>query len=153
MHDIIRAINESKGAAADYRSFVSTLRSLYSCTNAITDVLKKTTHDASNFELHEVSLINGLKYEIDACRGLLNTFLDNTYKYTVSLLPSDKARKLEEAQTKISLFCGRKAGMERLEKARKGISWAFRNEDVYKLERDLQGHFRALQMYQICLQQ
>ncbi|KAH8591175.1 hypothetical protein B0O99DRAFT_632634 [Bisporella sp. PMI_857] len=148
VYDIIQAISEPKGAATDYRSFVSTLRSLYSCTNAIKDALEKFTQDDSNFELHEVSLINGLVYEMDGCRDLLNAFLDNTYKYTASFLPSDKALEFEEAQTVISRSRGRKTSVKRLEKAWRKVSWAiFRKEDVQKLERGLQCHLSRLQVY------
>lgn len=153
MYDIIQAISERKGAAADYRSFVSTLRSLYSCINAIKDALKKFTEDAPNPELPEVALINGLMYEMDRCRDLLNAFLDDTYKYTMSFLPLGEARKLEEARTIISHFRGRKPVVNRLKKAWREISWAvFRKEDVQKLERDLHGHLFALQMYESFLQ-
>ncbi|KAI3320483.1 hypothetical protein HD806DRAFT_506576 [Xylariaceae sp. AK1471] len=152
VYNIIKAINERKGAATDYQSFVSTLRSLHSCTNAIKDSLK-FSQATSISELHEVALINGLMYEIHACRDLLNAFLDNTYKYTANLLPLSEARELKEAQTVISLFRGRKASMKKLEKAWKKVSWAvFRNEDVQKLERDLQGHMLALQIYELFLQ-
>ena len=148
MHDIVQAISECNGAAADYRSFVSTLRSLYSCTSAVKDLLEKFVQDASNFELHEAALINGLMYEMDGCRDLLNAFLDKTYKYTASLLPPCEAKKFEEAQTVISLFCRRKAGMMRLKKAWREVSWAiFRKEDIQNLERDLERHLRAFQIY------
>ncbi|OCL01022.1 uncharacterized protein K441DRAFT_650579 [Cenococcum geophilum 1.58] len=148
VHDIIQAISECNGAAADYRSFVSTLRSLYSCTNAIKDLLEKFVQDASNFELHEVALINGLMYEMYGCRDLLNAFLDKTYKYTASFLPPCEAKKFEEAQTVISLFRRRKAGMMGLKKAWREVSWAiFRKEDIQNLERDLERHLRAFQIY------
>jgi len=130
VYDIIQAISEHKGGAADYRSFVSTLKSLYSCTNVIKDSLEKFTQDDS--------LIRGLMYEIRCCRYLINAFLDNTYKYTASLLPRLEARKL---------------GMKRLKEVWLKVSWAtFRKEDVQKLERDLQGHLSALQIYEAALQ-
>lgn len=147
MHDIVQAISERNGAAADYRSFVSTLRSLYSCINLIKDLLAKFVQDASNFELHETALINGLMYEMDGCRDLLNAFLDKTYKYTASLLPSCKAKKFKKAQTVISLFRKQKADMG-LKKAWREVSWAlFQKEDIQNLERGLERHLQAFQIY------
>ncbi|KAI0405675.1 hypothetical protein F4802DRAFT_166788 [Xylaria palmicola] len=80
-------------------------------------------------------------------------FWESTYKYTVSLLPHDRTRKLEDAQTVISLFRAGKSSMNRVEKAWRKVSWAlFREGDVRKLERDLLGHLSALQLYEISLQ-
>ncbi|KAI8632768.1 hypothetical protein F5Y19DRAFT_462581 [Xylariaceae sp. FL1651] len=153
VHNIIRAIDERKGAAADYQSCVSTLRSLYSCINTIKDSLK-FTQNASKLELHEIAFINGLMYEMNTCRDLLNVFLKSTFKYTASFLPISEARKLEEAQTVIPLFREGRTSMKRLDKIWKKVSWAaFWDEDVRKLERDLQGHLSALQLYETFLQQ
>ncbi|KAI0429248.1 hypothetical protein F5Y09DRAFT_264080 [Xylaria sp. FL1042] len=147
VHDIIRAISEHNGAVAQYQSCVSTLKSLHSCICAIKEGLK-FAQDVSNVDLHEVALLNGLRYEMSICRDLLNAFLDSTYKYTASLLPSGQARKLNEAQDVISLFRLGKASVTRLEAAWKKVSWAvFRKEDVRKLEKDLQGHLEALHLY------
>ncbi|KAI1357050.1 hypothetical protein F5Y01DRAFT_321363 [Xylaria sp. FL0043] len=147
VHNIIRAISEHNGAVAEYQSCVSTLKSLHSCICAIKEGLR-FAQDVSSLDLHEVALLNGLTYELNICRDLLNAFLDSTYKYTASLLPSGEARKFNEAQAVISLFRRGKASMKRLETAWKKVSWAiFRKEDVRKLEKDLQGHLKALQLY------
>ncbi|KAI0817855.1 hypothetical protein GGR55DRAFT_43659 [Xylaria sp. FL0064] len=147
VHNIIRAISEHNGAVAEYQSCVSTLKSLHSCICAIKEGLR-FAQDVSSLDLHEAALLNGLTYEMNICRDLLNKFLDNTYKYTAGLLPAGEARKFNEAQAVISLFRRGKASMKRLETAWKKVSWAiFRKEDVRKLEKDLQGHLNALHLY------
>ncbi|KAI0863803.1 hypothetical protein F4860DRAFT_50432 [Xylaria cubensis] len=152
VHKIIQAIDENKGAATDYKSCVSMLRSLHSCICAIKNSLK-LTQDASSFQFHEAALANGVMYEINICMDLLNAFLDSTYKYTASLLPSSEARNFEEAQTAMSLFRAGRATMKKLEKAWTKISWTiFRKEDIRKLESTLQPHLSALQLYEIALQ-
>ncbi|KAI0555616.1 hypothetical protein F4679DRAFT_176817 [Xylaria curta] len=152
VHKIIQAIDENKGAATEYKSCVSMLRSLHTCICAIKNSLK-LTQDASSFEFHEAALANGVMYEINICMDLLNAFLDSTYKYTASLLPSSEAHHFKEAQTAISLFRVGRATKKRLEKAWTKISWAiFRKEDVRKIESTLQPHLSALQLYEIALQ-
>ncbi|KAF2967256.1 hypothetical protein GQX73_g6345 [Xylaria multiplex] len=146
VYEIIRVIDERHGAGAEYQSCVSTLRSLHSCISAIKECLR-LAQDVPNLELHEVALINGLRYEIGFCRNLLNEFLDSTYKYTASLLPSSKAQAFK-AQAALSDVPIGKASTKRLEKTWKKLSWAvFRKEDVRKLERDLQSHLKALHLY------
>ncbi|KAI1740091.1 hypothetical protein F4680DRAFT_419658 [Xylaria scruposa] len=152
VHKIIQAIDENKGAATEYKSCVSMLKSLHSCICAIKNSLK-FTRDASSFEFHEAALANGVMYEINICMNLLNAFLDNTYKYTASLLPSSEARNLGEAQTAMSLFRAGRGTIKKLEEAWTKISWAiFRKEDIRKLESALQPHLSALQLYEMALQ-
>ncbi|TRX90094.1 hypothetical protein FHL15_009013 [Xylaria flabelliformis] len=152
VHKIIQAIDENKGAATDYKSCVSMLRSLHSCICSIKNSLK-LTQDASSFQFHEAALANGVMYEINICMDLLNAFLDSTYKYTASLLHSSEARNFEEAQTAMSLFRAGRATIKKLEKSWTKISWAiFRKEDIRKLELTLQPHLSALQLYEIALQ-
>ena len=152
MHDILQAINEQNGAAADYQSFVSTLRSLYSCTNTIKGALEQTLRNASSLRLEEQPFVNGVIHEIRCCKRL-DEFLQSTYKYTAQLLPPSQARKFE-AQGNMSFFNKLRFGKAESNKTWRKIFWAvFRKEDIEKLERDLHGHLAALGTYRIFLQQ
>ncbi|KAK2754429.1 hypothetical protein FQN54_007073 [Arachnomyces sp. PD_36] len=148
VHDIIDALNKSKGAAADYRSFISTLKSLSNSLNTIKDFLGQVTQEASHYQVHEAALLNGIGHEIDCCKTLLKSFLKDTYDYTASLLPSDAAERFGVADDFASHSSRKKVAVRRLAVMWKEVSWAvFRKEDVQRLERDLQGHMRALQTY------
>ncbi|KAL2784469.1 hypothetical protein BJX66DRAFT_343990 [Aspergillus keveii] len=99
IHDLIGAFNERNGATGDYQSFVSTLRSLYTCTNAIKDVVEDVTRNAcSSYSptspqmLRERAILNRISHELSSCKGLINSFLEHSYKYTTTLLPLDKAK-------------------------------------------------------------
>ncbi|KAH0556713.1 hypothetical protein GP486_005499, partial [Trichoglossum hirsutum] len=149
---ITGALSDSRGAAPDYRSFISTLKSFGSCINTISGVLDKYVQRASASDLHEKALINGILHEGACTVQLLNAFLDDTYKYTASLLPKRESKKFEAAQAIIRCAIFRKDGLKPFQKAWREISWAvFKKEDVLKLERDLQGHIHAFQTYGIFL--
>ncbi|KAH7153670.1 hypothetical protein EDB81DRAFT_791710 [Dactylonectria macrodidyma] len=153
VYDIIETVSSSKGATADYKSFVFTLRSLGNCINAIKNVLEKYLEDNSRRSLQEESLINGIVHETNRCRDLLCDFLDSTYEYSASLLPNNEAKRFKKAKGVISHFRARTTDMKQLKKAWREVLWAvFRKEDVQKFERDLQGHLRPLQMYGTYLQ-
>ncbi|KAL3468956.1 hypothetical protein BJX99DRAFT_93187 [Aspergillus californicus] len=159
IYDIIGALSERGGAADDYQSLVSNLRSLYTCINAIQGVMQDIVKNGSAFlspgpQLREQAIINGIFYELNCCRELLDGFLDTSVQYTTSLLPSDKSKGFWKTQMPIHVGGQAESRWKRLEKHWTKISWVvFRKEDVGGLERDLHGHLVALQLYQNFLQQ
>ncbi|KAL5340444.1 hypothetical protein BJX70DRAFT_396695 [Aspergillus crustosus] len=82
-------------------------------------------------ELHEQAFLNGISYELRCCRDLLDRFLENSYKYTTSLLPSDRAKGFWENQPNVTTRAQKEYRREKLEREWRKISWVvFQREDV-----------------------
>jgi hypothetical protein len=48
--------------------------------------------------LRERGILNGISHELSSCKGLINKFLEHSYKYTTTLLPHDKAKGFWKSQ-------------------------------------------------------
>jgi hypothetical protein len=100
--------------------------------------------------LRERAILNGISHELNSCKGLINNFLNLSYKYTATLLPHDMAKGFWKSQS-VPPSSGQKrqTRRERFERQWRKISWiTIKMEDVEKLERDLHGHILALQLYE-----
>jgi hypothetical protein len=105
--------------------------------------------------LRERAILNGISHELSSCKGLINSFLEHSYKYTTTLLPLDKAKGFWNSESVLPVLGQkRQTHRARFERHWRKISWiVFKKEDVEKLERDLHGHLLALQLYEGFLQQ
>ncbi|KAF2811278.1 ankyrin [Mytilinidion resinicola] len=128
-HDIAVALNDTRGAVAEYRSLIKLLESLVTSTQQITNFVSSSAACAT-LKIDQ-ALANGLLFHVQCCRRLMTQFLTDSQKYTQSMVNGQ----------------GSKA---------KGIlrklKWKLYNsEDAQKLELRLSSHLNAFQTYLIAI--
>lgn len=120
------ALDESRGATAEYKALCELLLSLnrsLHATSAIFFSSNKGGRGSSN-----QALLNGIAFELRCCKQLMDEFLKASRKYTESLLNGNPGRRFKDEWRK--------------------ITWSlYRTDDVKKLQANLQGHMTAFQMY------
>lgn len=122
---IVRALSESRGSTADYKSLCEVLFSL-----------DRSLHVASAIFLHpssgpgtslDMGPLNGIHYELGRCRRLMEEFLISSKKYTEALLNGQGSRFKREWRK---------------------VTWClYKTEDVQKLQENLKGHLDAFNFY------
>lgn len=121
---IAKALSESRGATAEYKSLGELLLSLNSSLHAASAIFFSS--DAGN--LSTTALLNGVRHELECCKRLMDEFLRNSRQYTETLLNGRPGRRFRDEWRK--------------------ITWSlYRDEDVKNLQGKLQGHIAAFQMY------
>jgi hypothetical protein len=130
IRQVTQALKDSKGSVYDYKSFLQTLNSLnQTFTTSELVYLQWQNHSrqsCSAYENNTVAMINGILYERLQCKNLMERFLKSTKLYTDAFLMQ---------REKVVVRGWRK------------ITWLFEKEEISKLDRDLQGHMRAMQIY------
>jgi hypothetical protein len=126
--DIGTALSESRGSVNEVRSIVQLLASLTNALEEAKTVFSAYLLSSSPAEKQEAaSIINGMVMEIKICHEIILDFLRRSRSYTEVLLNGKGSRVKREW---------------------KKISWClFRQDDVRALERMLQGHLFALNVY------
>jgi hypothetical protein len=72
-HEVANALNDARGAAADYKSLIELLRSLKTSVSAICGFLSGSSFSAQ-LDV-EQAFINGLSFHAACCHRLLNQFM------------------------------------------------------------------------------
>jgi hypothetical protein len=128
IHEVAQALSDSRGSASEYKSLFGTLVSLNQALAASELIyLQWDTQDASPIcKQHATAMINGILFERQKCKELLESFLKSSQPYTDAFV---KAR-----------------GRSIVRNWRK-VTWLFKKEDVNYLERQLQRHLQALRIY------
>jgi hypothetical protein len=124
-YNIAAALNDTRGAAAEYRSLIELLESLAAATQQITNFLSSSAACAT-LRIDQ-ALANGLVFHAQSCQRLMTQFLVDSQKYTQSMINGQ----------------GSKAkGIVRK------LKWRlYSSEDAQKLELRLRTHLNAFQMY------
>jgi hypothetical protein len=128
IRQVTQALKDSTGSVADYKSFLQTLQSLNQ-TFTTSELIYLHLQDraaGTKYESNTQAMINGLLYERQQCKGLMESFLKNSTQYTDAFL-----RRREKA----------------IVRGWRKVTWLYQKEDISKLERDIQGHMRAMQFY------
>jgi hypothetical protein len=72
-HEIAVALNDTRGAVAEYRSLIKLLESLVTCVQQITNFVSSSAACATL--RIDKALANGLIFHVQCCRRLMEQFL------------------------------------------------------------------------------
>jgi hypothetical protein len=128
VRQITQALRGSTGSVADYKSFLQTLNSLNQTFTTSELIYLQWQNDAGDpaYSSNAQAMVNGMLFERQQCKLLMERFLKASEPYSDAFL-----KRLERAIVR----CWRK------------VTWLSQKEEIGKLERDLQGHMRAMQIY------
>lgn len=122
---IAKALDESRGATANYKSLSEFLLSLNRALQATSAVFLRL--ESYGNSLFDTAPLNRMRHALGCFKRLMEDFLNASRKYTESLL-NGKGRRFKDEWRK--------------------IKWCLYNEDeVRKLQTKLQGH---LGIFQLC---
>lgn len=132
--EVARALNDSRGAIADYKTLCDLLLSLSRAIYAASDAVAIAfVYPSSNsYNSSYTSSLNGIRVELACCKRLMEEFLKNSSQYTGFLMNEPQAQ---------GWWPSVKSGWKK-------ITWSIYNiEDVRKLQTNLQGHLEAFRLY------
>lgn len=101
------ALNGSHGASADYRAFQDGLQSLKRSLDTITglimndDILEDFNAGPTSLGPQNRASLNGLGYEIQSCKDILETFAERSGKFDI-LLKRPSTRRLQIVKATLS---------------------------------------------------
>jgi hypothetical protein len=129
--DVTNALKESTGSASTYRSLIHTLEALNQAltTSGLIYLQWENVPAAEAYKKDARAMINGMLFHRQQCKELIEKFIESTQSYENAFLGP---------------FLGRKQAMKR--NVRK-ITWLFQKDKVLRLEKDLQRHLTAMQIY------
>lgn len=123
---IVEALNDSRGATAEYKSLCELLLSFNRALYAASAIFFYPSSSAVSRP--DTASLNGIRHEMECCKRLMNDFLATSRIYTESLLNGRPGRRFKDEWRK--------------------ITWClYRVDDVRKLQANLQGHIGAFQLY------
>jgi hypothetical protein len=128
IREVAQALNDSRGSASEYKSLFQTLVSLNQ-TLASSELiyLQWDTQAASpTYKKHATAMINGILFERQKCKELLERFLKSSQPYTDAFI-------IERGRAVVRNW--------------RKVTWLLQKEEVNKLERELQRHLQALRIY------
>lgn len=126
--NVAQALNDSTGSVADFKALMRTLKSLEHglVTSEVVYQQWEKLDIAPAFKRNTVAMTNGIHFERQQCKEILESFITSLKPYTDAFV---KGR-----------------GMALVRQLKK-VTWTFRKDDVGKLDRDLEGHLKTLRMY------
>lgn len=128
IREVAQALSDSRGSASEYKSLFETLVSLNQ-TLAASELIYlqwDTQATSPTYKTHSTAMINGILFERQKCKELLESFLKSSQPYTDAFV-KERGRAIVRNWRK--------------------VTWLFQKEDVNDLERKLQRHLRALRIY------
>lgn len=131
---VTKALKERGGSSDDFTRLTTSLDSLLRCLRVTSAIILELSFDRRSGSAEpEPSVLNGIKHALEECQKLLRSFLKASENYTLTLLPQSKRYSLSREWSK--------------------IKWLTCERDVKRLERDLNLHVQAFQVYSmaICL--
>lgn len=128
IREVAQALSDSKGSASEYQSLFQTLVSLNQSLAASELIyLQWDTQVVSPiYKKHATAMINGILFERQRLKTLMEDFLKSSKSYTDAFI--------------------KKRGRAVMRSWRK-VTWLFQKEEVNKLKRELQRHLQALRIY------
>jgi len=128
VRQITQALRDSTGSVADYKSFLQTLNSLNQTFTTSELIYLQWQNDVGDprYSSNAQAMVNGMLFERQQCKILMDRFLKASEPY------SDAFLKRRE---------------NTVVRGWRKVTWLYQKEEISKLERDLQGHMRAMQIY------
>jgi hypothetical protein len=128
IREVVQALNDAKGSASEYQSLFQTLVSLNQSLAASELIYLQWNTQAATpvYKKHATAMINGILFERQKCKQLMENFLKSSQPYTDAFI--------------------KERGKAVVRNWRK-VTWLFQKEEVNKLERELQRHLQALRIY------
>jgi len=128
IRQVTQALKDSNGSVADYKSFLQTLNSLNQTftTSELVYLQWHSRPSSPKFESNTTAMVNGILFERKQCKILMEEFLKCSTTYADAFL----ARR-----------------QKAVVRSWKKVTWLFQKEDIIKLDRKLQGHMRAMQIF------
>jgi hypothetical protein len=128
VRQITQALGDSTGSVADYKSFLQTLNSLNLTFTTSELIYLQWQNDVGDpkYSRNAQAMVNGMLFERQQCKILMERFLKASEPYSDAFL-----KRRENAVVR---------GWRK-------VTWLYQKEEIGKLERDLQGHMRAMQIY------
>jgi hypothetical protein len=128
IREVAQALNGSRGSASEYKSLFQTLVSLNQ-TLAASELIYlqwDTQVAGPAYKKNASAMINGILFERQKCKELLESFLKTSQPYTDAFI-------WERGKAVVRNW--------------RKVTWLFQREEVKKLERELQRHLQALRIY------
>jgi hypothetical protein len=128
IRQVSQALKDSSGSVADYKSFLQTLSSLNQTltTSELIYLQWQSQTSGPAFQPNTQAMVNGILFERQQCRSLMERFLKASAPYTDAFL-SRRQNAMVRGWRK--------------------VTWLYQKDEISKLERDLQGHMQAMQVY------
>ena len=128
VRDISQALKSSTGSVADYKAVLQTLNSLNQTftTSEVVYLQCQSRSSQLSYDHNTQAMVNGMLYERQQCRALMEQFLKASTPYTNAFL--------------------RHRGNAIMRSWRQ-VTWLSKAQEINKLDRGLQGHMRAMQVY------
>ncbi|KAF8543027.1 hypothetical protein BDD12DRAFT_875385 [Trichophaea hybrida] len=146
---ISKALSEVRGSQAEYKDLVELLDSLNNSLRFVHNFLISSSSTAG-FPPPDVALLNGLRYQLDKCRDLMTSFLEESRKFTESFIRAGTSNvSPEKKKWGIPNWKFRQDCM--IKELRK-IQWSMYNaEDARNLEHRLKSHVNAFEIILIAI--
>jgi hypothetical protein len=128
IREVAQALSDSRGSASEYKSLFETLVTLNQTLAASELIYLQWDTEATSptYKQHATAMINGILFERQKCKELLESFLKSSQPYTNAFV-KERGRAIVRNWRK--------------------VTWLFQKEDVNVLERKLQRHLQALRIY------
>lgn len=132
VNDITKALQSSTGSVSDVKTLNGQLDSLMLALMSSASIYQqiKAIDIGPESKLASEAMSTGIQIEYERCRDALEVFKDSLRSYTDAFLKG-KASSLTRSFRK--------------------VTWLFRKDDILKLEKSLDGHLKALNMYKSAL--
>ena len=128
INNISQALKDSTGSASDFNALNETLQSL-SQAIAASEVIYLQWSDlptTATFKANSRAMINGMLFQRQRCRLVMEEFLKAAQPYTDALV-HERGKSVVRTWRK--------------------VRWLYQKDMVLKLERNLKGHLEALRIY------
>jgi hypothetical protein len=128
IREVAQALSDSKGSASEYQCLFQTLVSLNQSLAASEVIYLQWNTEATNlvYKKNGAAMINGMLFERQKCKQLIEDFLKASQPYTDAFVHQH--------------------GKAVVRNWRK-VAWLFQKDEVTKLEKELQRHLQALRIY------
>jgi len=128
IREVAQALNDSKGSSSEYQSLFQTLASLQQTLAYVEQIYLQwdTPAASSAYGKPATAMINGIVFERQKCKQLMESFLKSSQPYTDAFV-KERGRAIVRNWRK--------------------VTWLFQREEVNKFEKELQRHLQALRIY------
>lgn len=125
--DIAKALDDSRGSRAGVARLIALLYSLDRAIQVASGIFLSSSRTANRGNFANAGPLNGMSYEADRCKRLMEEFMESSRKYTEAL-QNGRGSNLKQSWRK--------------------ITWClFKEQDVNQLHDNLQTHIHAFEIY------
>ena len=128
INNVSQALKDSNGSASDFKALDQTLQSLSQAMTAseVVHLQWSELPASATFKANSKSMINGMLFERQKCRHVMETFLKAAQPYTDAFIH-------ERGKTFVRSW--------------RKVRWLYQKDEVLKLERNLRAHSEALRIF------